>query len=208
MTLLTKTTGIELEVNLKLWIEPQTGYLVKYEDHATAYYYDLANKTRLYPWNKFHNEYKTISITEHVVLAERAKILDNVIHIVAPVALVIFGLLGIGTHYLIKRKATASRKFLPHLIATCAFAGTIAGWYVTKATINLYTEIKFESDVTELKEAILASLSDYALALQGGKGLLNASEEVTREEWAKYVEGLELNKNYPGMQRVWLYNLC
>ncbi len=65
--------GINLDINLQLWIEPETGYLVKYEDDTTAYYYDLATGERLNPWNQFSNRYSFDSIAEHVQKAERSK---------------------------------------------------------------------------------------------------------------------------------------
>ncbi len=67
------TRGVNLDINLRLWIEPQTGYLVKYEDHTTAYYYDLATGQRLNPWNQFSNSYSFDSIAAQVQKAERAK---------------------------------------------------------------------------------------------------------------------------------------
>ena len=62
----TDSLGIELDVKLTLWIEPVTGYMIKYKDHATAYYYFLANKKRLYPWNQFRNAFEQISVDEQI----------------------------------------------------------------------------------------------------------------------------------------------
>lgn len=58
--------GIELDINLKLWIEPYTGMMIKYEDNTTAWYYDIQTKTRIHPWNKFHNEYEETSISNNI----------------------------------------------------------------------------------------------------------------------------------------------
>ena len=72
--------GINLDVSLSLWIEPVSGWLVKYEDHAIAYYYDQANKKRLHPWNKFSNRYRSSSISEqaHIAASKRNTILSLV----------------------------------------------------------------------------------------------------------------------------------
>jgi len=61
-----KTRGIELDINLNLWIEPKTGRMVKYEDKTIAYYYDLKTKERINPWNKFSNKFKEESIKNQV----------------------------------------------------------------------------------------------------------------------------------------------
>lgn len=68
-----RTRGVNLDIHLELWIEPTTGYLVKYEDRTTAYYYDLASGQRLNPWNQFSNSYSFASIADHVQRADRAK---------------------------------------------------------------------------------------------------------------------------------------
>ena len=67
------TRGINLDINLQQWIEPITGRMIKYEDNTIAYYYDLKTKERIYPWNKFHNQYQDISINEQVDIAKMEK---------------------------------------------------------------------------------------------------------------------------------------
>ena len=65
--------GVQLDINLQVWIEPVSGVLVKYEDNTTAYYYDIKSGKRLVPWNKFHNRYTDTSLKDHVRLASREK---------------------------------------------------------------------------------------------------------------------------------------
>lgn len=61
-----ESRGVSTDVNLQLWIEPRSGHLVQYEDHATAYYYDLVTGKRLNPWNQFSNIYNFDSVVAHV----------------------------------------------------------------------------------------------------------------------------------------------
>lgn len=65
--------GINLDVSLTMWIEPFTGYLVTYADNAIAYYYDQETGQRLYPWNKFRNQYSRASIVKHATTARQLK---------------------------------------------------------------------------------------------------------------------------------------
>jgi hypothetical protein len=67
------TRGINLDPHLQLWIEPVSGHLVKYEDISTAYYYDLATGERLYPWNRFNNQYTNETIILQVSTAQNLK---------------------------------------------------------------------------------------------------------------------------------------
>jgi putative ABC transport system substrate-binding protein len=65
-----KERGVSLDVSLTVWFEPVSGWLVKYEDSAIAYYYDRATGGRLSPWNKFSNRYRVTSVERE---AEHAK---------------------------------------------------------------------------------------------------------------------------------------
>ncbi|MCA9308941.1 CHASE domain-containing protein [Candidatus Saccharibacteria bacterium] len=78
------TRGVTLNVILDLWIEPVTGELVKYEDSARAYYYDLATGQQQSPWNQFHNNYSFDAVARHVALAESRKQQTQVIQEVVP----------------------------------------------------------------------------------------------------------------------------
>lgn len=66
--------GVRLAVDLETWIEPTTGYLVKYQDHTEAVYYDLASGAELVPWNTFRNSYTSASVRDHVRRARTLKV--------------------------------------------------------------------------------------------------------------------------------------
>ena len=68
-----KTRGINLDINLQVWIEPVSGRMIKYEDKTNAYYYDLKTGKRIHPWNSFNNRYTNESIAEQVHLARQEK---------------------------------------------------------------------------------------------------------------------------------------
>ncbi len=61
--------GVELEIHLEVWVEPASGWMVKYEDRTTAHYYDIKTHERLHPWNRFRNAYTEASVAEQVRLA-------------------------------------------------------------------------------------------------------------------------------------------
>jgi CHASE1-domain containing sensor protein len=45
-------------------------------------------------------------------------------------------------------------------------------------------------------------MSNHRQILLGGAGLFEASESVSREDWRHYVQRLDLETNYPGIQGV------
>jgi CHASE1-domain containing sensor protein len=58
----------------------------------------------------------------------------------------------------------------------------------------------FERESQQIVNAIERRMNEYTATLLGGKALFNASNEVSRDEWQKYYETLELENNYPGIQ--------
>ncbi|MDO8510924.1 MAG: porin PorA family protein [Nanoarchaeota archaeon] len=66
--------GVNVDINLQLWVEPVTGRKIKYEDHTTAYFYNLTTGERLHPWNRFQNNVDEISVLKQVEIAKHEKL--------------------------------------------------------------------------------------------------------------------------------------
>ena len=128
------TRGVDLDVNLQLWIEPETGYLVKYEDNTTAYYYDLSSGKRLNPWNQFSNSYSFGSVTSQVKKAEDGVKRKTFIATTIPVLLTIItvALLAFWVILLHRRKDGRMRMFSVSSIAGSLVVVTgvivVIGW--------------------------------------------------------------------------------
>lgn len=61
---------------------------------------------------------------------------------------------------------------------------------------------QFQLYAQEVEMALTSRLKHHEQILLGGAGLFGASEQVTRENWRYYVERLQLQHNYPGIQGV------
>lgn len=68
-----ETRGVKTDVLLQIWIEPISGWLIKYQDNSVAYYYDKITGKTLAPWNRFSNRYTEVSISQKVHEARRLK---------------------------------------------------------------------------------------------------------------------------------------
>lgn len=79
---------------------------------------------------------------------------------------------------------------------------TVLAWHSTKLYSDRFAEERFEGNVREISNAISHRMVLYEQALWGGVGLFNASVEVTRDEWRKYVNSLKIQKNLPGIQGI------
>jgi hypothetical protein len=84
-----ETRAVLLDVSLDLFIEPVTGYLVKYNDQALGNYYDKATDTKLHLWNKFSNIYTFGSIIKHVSAAKQMVFFWRVFHSILPIAMLL-----------------------------------------------------------------------------------------------------------------------
>lgn len=77
---------------------------------------------------------------------------------------------------------------------------TLFAFWFSSTQVQKRAEERFDYRIKEITHAIEERLTLYEVALEGGVGLFNASEEVSREEWRKYVEALHLEDWLPGIQ--------
>jgi CHASE1-domain containing sensor protein len=194
------TKGIELNVNLSLWIEPQTGRLIKYEDNADAYYYDLATHQRLEPWNKFSNRFTYPSISEQVSIANQEILTTIFIRQIVPIVLLVLGLICLGLLVLERLSAFNISNALPYVFLLLLLVTTYFAWSFTTQIIYRQKQDQFENDSSKIKNQISQRLFIYSSLLEGGRGLFEASDTVERDELTAYVKSLALEKNYPGIQ--------
>lgn len=81
--------GVNLDINLQLWVEPVTGRMIKYEDKTIAYYYNIITKERIHPWNKFNNNFNAISVEQQVEIAKNEKFKLFIFNYLIPALLVL-----------------------------------------------------------------------------------------------------------------------
>ena len=58
---------------------------------------------------------------------------------------------------------------------------------------------RFNFQVEDLRLRIAQRLQDQYLILNAGLGLLKASDQVTRQDWKTFVDGLNLPEKFPGL---------
>lgn len=79
---------------------------------------------------------------------------------------------------------------------------TLAAYWFTSRQVLARAEEHFLFRSNEIVLAIRQRLMLYEQALQGGGGLFNASNEVSRVEWQRYVDSLHLKERLPGIQGI------
>lgn len=79
---------------------------------------------------------------------------------------------------------------------------TVIAWRLSSTFAQERAQDRFEFHAENAQFAIQQRLSTYEQILRGGIALFEAAGNVDRSEWRRYVEGLELEKNYPGIQGI------
>lgn len=65
-----------------------------------------------------------------------------------------------------------------------------------------YQQDEFNFRVQEINETIYRRMQLYEQVLRGTQGLFVASAEVSRSEFRKYIDTLDLQRNYPGIEGI------
>ncbi|MGB0720725.1 MAG: CHASE domain-containing protein, partial [Bdellovibrionales bacterium] len=60
----------------------------------------------------------------------------------------------------------------------------------------------FETLISDTEIALLSRFEQYEQSLWGGLGLFYASDHVSRDEWRRYVEALNIDVNLPGINGI------
>ena len=87
-------------------------------------------------------------------------------------------------------------------VLTIGIALSAGAALLTASQLEREARLKFESAVGDAKDAIETRVNDYADVLRGIKGLFAAMDAVSRAEFARYLQNLDLGNRYPGIQVI------
>lgn len=79
---------------------------------------------------------------------------------------------------------------------------TILGWRNADQSLIAERQSIIDNVVTETRNDITDKLEAYRLVLLGASGLFASTDNVTTDEWAKFVQNFEIEKNYPGVAGI------
>jgi signal transduction histidine kinase/CHASE1-domain containing sensor protein/ActR/RegA family two-component response regulator len=100
------------------------------------------------------------------------------------------------------QRSRRHRIFLPYLILLVGLAFTsIVYYYFSKLTLE-QDQSRFQKNVQELRDRIRLKVETSITLLRAGTGLFAASDEVAPIEFYRFVQQLDLQKNYPGIQGI------
>jgi serine phosphatase RsbU (regulator of sigma subunit)/CHASE1-domain containing sensor protein/anti-sigma regulatory factor (Ser/Thr protein kinase) len=104
------------------------------------------------------------------------------------------GYVRIGEH--LRRSVAAYVVLLISLLLTALVYNYV------RQNVEAQNRLRFDEATQATQEAIERRTKAYLDAMFGARGLFYASESVTRQEWDNYVEGIEPDKRYDGLQAL------
>ncbi|BES72484.1 hypothetical protein RE428_35020 [Marinobacter nanhaiticus D15-8W] len=88
------------------------------------------------------------------------------------------------------------------LVLIISLALTVGAWRFSIILVDDRTEARFETQSLQLKTAIEERLLNYEQVLAGSAGLFAVADLVGRDDWRLYVNKLDINRYYPGIQGI------
>jgi diguanylate cyclase (GGDEF)-like protein/PAS domain S-box-containing protein len=88
------------------------------------------------------------------------------------------------------------------LTLVCTLAITLAVWQHSRMEIERHLRLEFEAELAKFRTDLNSRLTGNARALRAATALFNASDEVTRSDWADFVRSLRLERDFPAMQAL------
>ena len=86
---------------------------------------------------------------------------------------------------------------------------TFYAWKVSSQAATENASLQFDALTIESKKALSSRINSYQNALLGGVAYFQGSNRITRDEWRRYVEMLDLRDNFPGINGLgWITSLA
>ena len=80
---------------------------------------------------------------------------------------------------------------------------SLASWCVAMVLVGRNAEEQhmdwLQQQAVEIRDEIHSRMNDYKVGIDFGRGLFTASEDVSREEWARFYDEESVNTNFPGV---------
>ena len=96
----------------------------------------------------------------------------------------------------------SSNYFIPALALLSGIGFSIALFSVVSNQIEDEARLRFERQASDAHHVIQSRISSYVEVIRGLSALFHTSNTVSRMEFHRYVNGLKLERSYPGFQNL------
>ena len=95
-----------------------------------------------------------------------------------------------------------NRVLLPYSILLLGFCFTLVVYYYFSKLTYEQDRIRFESSVQDIESQVSLRIATSITLLRAGTGLFAASRYVNAGEFERFVQQIQLDKNYPGVEGI------
>lgn len=103
---------------------------------------------------------------------------------------------------LVTKPSNGTRALLPYLVLALGLCFTGLVSYYVFILAQDQDRTRFQNSVQQIDNRIKAKIQTSIALLRAGTGLFAASDDVSEEEFNRFVDQIELQKNYPGIQGI------
>ena len=94
----------------------------------------------------------------------------------------------------------AGKDWLGWTVLALSLLVTVLAWFMAQQAIDNRAEDRFKFEVLDAEERIKIRMVEYEQALRGGVALINAQGVPSASVWKSYVDSLQLQDVFPGIQ--------
>jgi PAS domain S-box-containing protein len=91
---------------------------------------------------------------------------------------------------------------LPLLVLLVSLGATTVTWYGLKAQAEASAADDFAGEARQIEVNVEARARAYQESLQAVVALFATSRVITRDDWRRFVDGLELHRDHPGVEMI------
>ncbi|AGX88631.1 PAS domain S-box protein [Candidatus Symbiobacter mobilis] len=88
------------------------------------------------------------------------------------------------------------------LVLAVSLLITLFSWWFASDYVEKRAQDRYQYEVRQAQDAILRRMTEYEQVLRGGLGLFLSSDNIDRNKWRKYVNHLQIDAYWPGIQGI------
>lgn len=91
---------------------------------------------------------------------------------------------------------------LPYLVLIVSMLITLGATFIFYKSAQAKDNLRFQNEVARVENRLQVLLGAYVAVIKAGRGYIESTENLTRQKFSNFVQSLELNKNYRGIQGI------
>lgn len=91
---------------------------------------------------------------------------------------------------------------LPYITLVVCLLLTVGATYLSYTTAINKDKLRFNSEISEIKEVLKSKMTSYETLLKATKGFLETNESTDRRKFAGFIKTFNLEKDYGGVQGI------